>query len=109
MTAGHTLRKSSDPCAQRNPYSPQLTLQSTGVLMSGGEMAKATIGGLEERVPLNREWLLRAAIAVADAAGVRALTIRSPRRRTRCHADVGLLLRRQLDRDPRRHRRCRLQ
>jgi AcrR family transcriptional regulator len=32
---------------------------------------------LETRVPLSRERVLRAAIAVADAAGVRALTIRS--------------------------------
>ena len=36
-----------------------------------------TSGSPQERVPLSRERVLRGAIAVADAAGVRALTIRS--------------------------------
>ena len=38
---------------------------------------KPTHEGSDKRVPLSRERVLRAAIAVADAAGVRALTIRS--------------------------------
>jgi AcrR family transcriptional regulator len=40
-------------------------------------MSKATDEGPEDRAPLSRERVLRAAIALADAAGVRALTIRS--------------------------------
>ncbi len=40
-------------------------------------MVEQTSGSPQERVPLSRERVLRGAIAVADAAGVRALTIRS--------------------------------
>jgi AcrR family transcriptional regulator len=40
-------------------------------------MVEPASKSLETRVPLSRERVLRAAIAVADAAGVRALTIRS--------------------------------
>ena len=44
---------------------------------SGNAKFKPTNEGSDKRVPLSRERVLRAAIAVADAAGVRALTIRS--------------------------------
>jgi AcrR family transcriptional regulator len=40
-------------------------------------MANTTDAGATERVPLNRERVLRGAIAVADAAGIGALTMRS--------------------------------
>jgi AcrR family transcriptional regulator len=40
-------------------------------------MVEQANGSPEERVPLSRERVLQGAIAVADAAGVRALTIRS--------------------------------
>jgi AcrR family transcriptional regulator len=40
-------------------------------------MSEQTSQGGDERVPLSRERVLRAAMVVADAAGVRALTIRS--------------------------------
>ena len=48
-----------------------------GVLSSGNAKLKPTNEGSDKRAPLSRERVLRAAIAVADAAGVRALTIRS--------------------------------
>jgi AcrR family transcriptional regulator len=48
-----------------------------GVLSSGNAKLKPTKDGSDKRVPLSRERVLQAAIAVADAAGVRALTIRS--------------------------------
>jgi AcrR family transcriptional regulator len=47
------------------------------VLSSGNAKLKPTKDGSDKRVPLSRERVLQAAIAVADAAGVRALTIRS--------------------------------
>jgi AcrR family transcriptional regulator len=40
-------------------------------------MVQQPNGSPQERVPLSRERVLRGAMAVADAAGVRALTIRS--------------------------------
>ena len=48
-----------------------------GALPSGNEGLEPASQSPEERVPLSRERVLRGAIAVADAAGVRALTIRS--------------------------------
>ncbi len=45
--------------------------------MVRGEMLKPTNETSKERLPLSRERVLRGAIAVADSAGVRALTIRS--------------------------------
>jgi AcrR family transcriptional regulator len=45
--------------------------------MVRGEMLKPTNETSKERPPLSRERVLRGAIAVADSAGVRALTIRS--------------------------------
>jgi AcrR family transcriptional regulator len=48
-----------------------------GLLSSGNAKLKPTTDGSDKRVPLSRERVLQAAIAVADAAGVRALTIRS--------------------------------
>ena len=65
--------------------------------------------GRPERAPLSRERVLRGAVAVADAGGIGALTIRSLAQRARRQADVALPLRRQQGRDPRRHRRPRLQ
>ncbi|GAA2915774.1 TetR/AcrR family transcriptional regulator C-terminal domain-containing protein [Streptosporangium fragile] len=40
-------------------------------------MSKTVTGGSRERVPLSRERVLRAAVAVADAGGIGSLTIRS--------------------------------
>src|SRR5215203_7276776 len=68
--------RSDGPCCP--PYFVQdVTIQSMGVLSSGNAKLKPTNEGSDKRVPLSRERVLQAAIAVADAAGVRALTIRS--------------------------------
>src|SRR5215217_9253839 len=68
--------RSDGPCCP--PYFVQeVTIQSMGVLSSGNAKLKPTKDGSDKRVPLSRERVLQAAIAVADAAGVRALTIRS--------------------------------
>jgi len=45
--------------------------------VSEDEMSKPDSENHEKRVPLSRERVLRGAIAVADAAGIEALTIRS--------------------------------
>src|SRR5215211_8330709 len=68
--------RSDGPCYP--PYFVQeVTIQSMGVLSSENTKLTSTKDGSDKRVPLSRERVLQAAIAVADAAGVRALTIRS--------------------------------
>jgi AcrR family transcriptional regulator len=47
------------------------------VLISGDEMLKPDSDNHAKRIPLSRERVLRSAAAIADAAGIGALTIRS--------------------------------
>ena len=77
--------------------------------MPGSEMPEPVSERPGERAPLSRERVLRGAVAVADAGGIGALTMRSLARRTRRQADVAVPLRREQRRDPRRHRRSGLQ
>ena len=59
------------------------------------------------RVPLSRDRVLRAAMDLADEAGIESLTMRRLAQELGCRGDVALLLRRQQGRHPERHRRRR--
>ncbi len=45
--------------------------------MAGSDMLEPVVDRPEERPPLSRERVLRGAVAVADAGGIGALTMRS--------------------------------
>ena len=83
----------------------QLPLQSR---QSARDMSEPALpGGVtgRRRAPLDRESVLRGAVAVADAGGIGGLTIRSLAQELSVKADDRVLLRGEQGRDPRRHRR----
>ena len=72
-------------------------------------MAPPTKPATEPRIPLSRERVLRAAVALADERGIGALSMRKLGEALGRRGDVALQPRRQQGRHPRRHGRPRLQ